>query len=87
MVVASPLPPDGEAGMIRRGLVKSNAKKGSQRKPILTVPGDGPGIETVFGQEFIEPGVKGMPLALGKLRVVDPHCLLPGCALAHCHTV
>ena len=124
-VQAQALPPDGEAGMIRRGLVKSNAEKGSQRKPVLTVPGDGPvrgeafqvadeqhpevdsgrnrrsagvdkkggaeifgpGIETVFGQEFIEPGVKGMPLALGKLRVVDPHCLLPGCALAHCHTV
>lgn len=46
-----------------------------------------PGVESIFGQEVVEPGVKRMPLALGKLMLVDPHLLLLGFASTNRHAI
>lgn len=119
------LPPDAEAGMVRRRFMKGNAQERPQGEPVLTIPGDGPirgeplqvadeqhpeidsgrnggsslagkawgaevfcpGVEAILGEKIVEPGVKGMPLALGKLMLVDPHRLLFGFASTNRHTV
>lgn len=46
-----------------------------------------PGVGSIFGEKVVEPGVKGMPLALGKLMLIDPHLLLLGFTSTNRHAV
>ena len=46
-----------------------------------------PGVKSILGEKVVESGVEGMPLALGKLMLVDPHRLLLGFASTNRHAV